>query len=401
MSRVAEPGPLDDVSLLERLHNCPELFERIRSLRGNELAIQKQLRTEFADDLVRAGLLLHDLRRRGCAKFSRAVRMWFDRTGLEQATSESVAQHKSKRFTGAADVVDLCSGIGADSIALASHSRVVAIDARPASEVMARWNAEAYGVAEQIRGEVGPAEDVDLGDRPFHIDPDRRPGGQRSLKIEDHQPGLEFLQQLTTHPAGGAIKLSPASNFGGKFPGCEIELVSLDGECKEAIVWCGPLKTATDWRATVLPAGDSLTGDPWSAVSQQSPLQRYLFDPDPAVVRAGLVDVLCESAGLARLDREEEYLTASEPVSSPFGQTFEVVAELPNNEREIRNWFRQANCGQVEIKCRRVPVVPEKVRKHLPLEGTQALVLIYARIAGRTHAVVCRRLGSQPATSRV
>jgi hypothetical protein len=391
MSNVAEPGPLDDVSLLERLHACPELFERIRSLHGNELAIQKQLRTEFADDLVRAGLLLHDLRRRAAAKFSRADQMWFDRTGLEQSTSETVARHKARRFEHSTDVVDLCSGIGADSIALAARSRVVAVDARPAAGVMARWNAQAYGVAENLRCEIGRAENADLGDRSFHVDPDRRAGGPRSLKIEDHQPGLEFLQQLTTHPAGGAIKLSPASNFGGKFPGCEIELVSLDGECKEAIVWCGPLKTATDWRATVLPSGETLTGDPWSAVSQQSPLQKYLFDLDPSVVRAGLVDVLCESRGLARLDREEEYLTGNEPVLSPFVQTFEVVAELPNNEREVRNWFRQADCGQVEIKCRRIPVVPEKVRKHLPLAGTAALVLIYARIAGKAHAVICRR----------
>jgi hypothetical protein len=392
MSNSAEPGPLDDVSLLERLHACPELFERIRSLRGNELAIQKQLRTEFADDLVRAGLLLHDLRRRAAMKFSRADQMWFDRTGLEQSTSEAVARHKARRFENSPAVVDMCSGIGADSIALAASSEVVAVDARPAAGVMARWNAEAYGVSARLRCESGRAEDSDLVDRAFHVDPDRRAGGPRSLKIEDHQPGLEFLQQLTTHPAGGAIKLSPASNFGGKFPGCEIELVSLDGECKEAIVWCGPLKTATDWRATVLPAGETLSGDPWSAVSQQSGLQRYLFDPDPSVVRAGLVDVLCETTGLARLDREEEYLTGSEQVSSPFVQTFEVVAELSNNEREIRNWFRQADCGQVEIKCRRIPVVPEKVRKHLPLEGKSALVLVYARIAGRAHAVVCRRV---------
>src|SRR6476660_9379558 len=111
MSNSAEPGPLDDVSLLERLHACPELFERIRSLRGNELAIQKQLRTEFADALVRAGLLLHDLRRRGAGKFSRADQMWFDRTGLEQSTSEAVARHKARRFEEAPEVVDLCSGI--------------------------------------------------------------------------------------------------------------------------------------------------------------------------------------------------------------------------------------------------------------------------------------------------
>ncbi len=385
-------GPLDDVSVLERLRSSPELFDRLRALHGTEFAIQKQLRNEFADELVRAALLLHDLRRRAAAKFTRADRMWFDRTGLEQSTSEPVARHKARRFADHSEIVDLCSGIGADAIALAASSSVLTVDARPAAALMARWNAETYDVAGNLQLQVGQAEAVDLGPRPFHIDPDRRPAGKRSLRIEDHQPGLEFLQQLSVHPAGGAIKLSPASNFGGKFPGCEIELVSIDGECKEALIWCGPLRTATDWRATVLPTGDTLTGDPWSAVSQQSRLGRYIYDPDPAVVRAGLVDVLCEQSGLKRLDREEEYLTSDELIATPFAHAFEVVAQLSNNDREIRNWFRQADCGQVEIKCRRIPVVPEKVRKHLPLEGRQPLVLIYARLAGRAHAIACRRL---------
>ncbi|QDT55479.1 N5-glutamine S-adenosyl-L-methionine-dependent methyltransferase [Caulifigura coniformis] len=386
-----DPGPFDDVSLLERLRNAPDLFERLKQSNGTELALQKQLRAEYPEDLVRAALLLHDLRKRGVSKFLRADQMWFDRTGLEQSTSETVAKHKAGRLGRAAEVVDLCCGIGADALAIAALAKVQAVDLRPAACLMAKWNAEAYGLDDRIEFQVGLAENADLRNRPFHIDPDRRPGGQRSLRIEDHRPGLEFLQQLALHPAGGVIKLSPASNFGGKFPGCEIELVSLNGECKEALVWCGPLRTETDWRATVLPTGDTLTGDPWSAVSEQSPLRTYLFDPDPAVVRAGLVDVLCESTGLARLDREEEYLTGDTAVPSPFVQTFEVIAQLSNNEREIRNWFRRSDCGQVEIKCRRIPVVPEKVRKHLSLEGKAALVLVYARIAGKAHAVVCRR----------
>jgi hypothetical protein len=120
-----------------------------------------------------------------------------------------------------------------------------------------------------------------------------------------------------------------------------------------------------------------------------------LFDPDPAVVRAGLVDVLAEANQLLRLDPAEEYLTADNPVQTPFAQMFEVIEDLSNNDREIRNWFRRADCGQVEIKCRRIPVSADKVRQKLPLSGSLPLVLIFARIAGRARAVVCRRVGSR------
>ena len=54
--------------------------------------------------------------------------------------------------------------------------------------------------------------------------------------------------------AGGAIKLSPASDFAQHFagPNVEIELISLRGECKEATVWFGELASCRR-RATRLP----------------------------------------------------------------------------------------------------------------------------------------------------
>lgn len=401
MTRGRDSGPrlLDDVDLLRRLKSRPEIFDRLLEMRGPELARQQRLREEFPDDLVRAALLLAELRARGREKFRRAEAMWFDRAGLEQATGEPVARHKAKRFAArTAPVVDLCCGIGADAIALAADGPVTAVDLRAGACLVTEWNAEVYGVAERVQTQVADAMTCGVESWLVHLDPDRRPGGQRSLRLEDHQPSLEFQQSLTTTAEGGGIKLSPASNFGGKFPGCEIELVSLDGECKEAVVWFGALRSETEWRATVLPAGDSLAGDPWMARADVTPLGGYLYDPDPAVVRAGLVDVLAEQESLRRLDPAEEYLTSDEPSFTPFTQCFEVVADLPNNDREIRAWFRAADCGQVEIKCRRIPISAEKVRRQLSLAGTQPLVLVFARIGGRARAVIGKRLvNNEPA----
>ena len=78
---------------------------------GQELAIQTQLRREYSDRLVRGAFALCELRRRGLVKFSRAAEMWFDRQGLEQATSEPVARHKAGRFSG--EVLDLSCDVEA------------------------------------------------------------------------------------------------------------------------------------------------------------------------------------------------------------------------------------------------------------------------------------------------
>ncbi len=390
-----------DVSLLRRLSAAPEIFRQIQDWRGAELALQERLRTAFPDDLVRGALSLCELRARAAEKFSRSDQMWFDRVSLEQSTSEPVARHKAKRFHGPSPVWDYCCGIGADAIALAERTHVIAVDRDPAACLCAKWNAQAYGVAGRVS--VVCADVETLADRGglVHIDPDRRSAAavphadrsraRRSLRLEAGSPGLAFLQRLTAEFAGGAIKASPAANFGGKFPAAEVELVSLAGECKEATIWFGELARPGTWRATVLPSGETLAGDPLSAIAPVGPLESHLFDPDPALVRAGLIDLFAAQTGLKRLDDQEEFLTGSRRVCSPFVRGFEVAANLPNNSRAIRGYFRHAGIGRVEIKCRRIPLDVEAVRRSLPLWGPQAAVLIFARIAGRARAVVCRR----------
>lgn len=389
----------EQIDVLKRLRASPGVFALLEQPAESELQLQKRLRREFPGDVVRAALTLHELRRKATGKFERAGQMWFDATGLEQSTAEAVARHKARRFEGR--VADFCCGIGGDSLALAEHCDVVSVDRSFADCLLTKWNADVYGVADRVQPVCADVASGLLTSRLVHIDPDRRSAGRsgnRSIRVEDCRPGPAYLHRLLSEFRGGAIKLSPASNFGTHFDPAmtgeetEIELISLHGECKEATVWFGELAAAGTWRATVLPQGETLTGDPLESLAERGPLGRFLLDPDPAVVRAGLLDVLAERLGLQRLDEEEEYLTCDRRVESPLASAFEVLAELPNNDREIRRWFRRSDFGQVEIKCRHIPVQAETIRRKLPLPGTQPGVLIFARIGGRSRAVAARRL---------
>ena len=385
----------NEVQLLRQLRNTEAIFDRLKEGQGTELQMQRHLRGFYPEEIVRAAFLLEELRERAKEKFSKAKEMWFDRQGLEQATSESVARHKAKRFSG--KVWDLCCGIGGDAIALAERCEVLAVDLNPALCLRTEWNAEVYGVKSHLTTRCADVEQIfqssDELPKQVHIDPDRRASGRgRSLRIEDGRPGLPFLQTLMDTVPGGAIKLSPAANFLGKFPDAEIELISLNGECKEATIWFGELAEPGTWRATALPANETLAGHPLDALCDIGPLQKFLYDPDPSVVRSGLVNLLAEQHSLTRLDDAEEYLTSEVFCDSPFVRGFEVLEELPNNDRAIRDYFRKSDAGEVEIKCRHVPIQAETVRRKLPLGGTQKLVLVYARIQGKTRAVVCRRL---------
>src|SRR5262245_50824846 len=129
MTPPVDPRLRAQWDLMHELRDSPRLLEIVAAAEGSELALQKRLRREYSDRLVSAAFSLCELRRRAAAKFTRGAEMWFDRRGLEQATSGAVARHKSKRFQG--NVLDLCCGIGGDSIALAEHCVVTAVDSNP------------------------------------------------------------------------------------------------------------------------------------------------------------------------------------------------------------------------------------------------------------------------------
>lgn len=380
--------------VLARLVQSPELFAALAAETGTELQVQSRLRGRFAPELVRMALEVAEQRRRATDKFIRGHRMWCTRQGLEQASAEAVARYKARRFAaaGSGPVWDLCCGIGGDTLALAATCDVTAVDLDPAQCLRTELNAAVYEVQSRVTTHAADVMVLDLGDRLVHLDPDRRAHGARTLRLEQYAPPLDWLQALATQARGGAIKVSPASNFGGKFPAAEVELISLHGECKEATIWCGALRGDAPWRATLLPEGYTLAGHPLDAPTDVRPLGRYLYDPDPAVVRAGLTDLFARDWQLWRLDAAEEYLSSDRLVSAPGCAAFEVDEVLPNNSREMRAAVRRRRWGSAEIKCRHVPTDADELRRRLPLEGDQAGVLFIARLADRTHAVLAHRL---------
>jgi hypothetical protein len=382
---------MDEPTLYQQLHDDSGILDAIQQLSGNEFQVQQQLRKTYAPELVRLALTLTQVRRLARDKFSKADAMWFDRVGYEQATAEIVARHKSKRFTH--ETWDLCSGIGIDSIAMAHHVPVHAVDNDPLKQQFAQWNAEAYGCKSNIEHITQDLMELNVMQHLVHIDPDRRvTSGQKAIRLENYFPSLVYLQILATEGLGGAIKLSPASNFGGKFNQAEVELISLGGECKEATIWYGTLCQPGMWRATVLPSGQTMVGHPMQYRAERSTLLRYVHDPDPAVVRAGLVDMLGEQEGLSRLDDAEEYLTSDAYTPSEFRQSFEVEQVFPFDERKLKRELQLLNYGHLEIKCRHLHINVDQFRKQLKLKGERGGVLILMKEQGQSRAVLCQRI---------
>ncbi len=408
------------------------LLTEAESMRAFGPAEIARLRRQAPAGLVGASVRLTLARRKAAGKFEQAGRMWLEPVAVEQATAEPVARHKAARFdkgrAGAGGsrsvVVDLCCGIGGDAIALGRNGPVLAVDRDAGMTRRARWNAEVHGVGGNFLAVRSSADRMPIpAGALVHLDPDRRARAREgedlqnsrrnrpARAIEDYAPGPAFWTALRSQARGGAIKLSPAADFAAAFPiesGCEIELISLRGECKEATAWFGDLaEPGCRRRATRLPEGATWSdrdGEPNENSNiprpvDVLPLGDLLFDPDPSLIRTGLLDGFARAHGLYRAAGGVAYLTGPDAITSPFLAAFAVQDVAPMDLKHLRRMIARHDVGALEIKVRGFPITPESLRARLKLAGSQPATLIIigpGRSDGPDHqparAVLARRV---------
>ncbi|HEU5118757.1 MAG TPA: class I SAM-dependent methyltransferase, partial [Isosphaeraceae bacterium] len=268
-----------------------------------------------------------------------------------------------------------------DSLAIAAHIPVLAVDLDPGMARRALWNARIHNVPHPFLALQARAEHFPIPPGAFvHIDPDRRAvKGSRARSITDYAPGLEFLLSLPSFAPSGAIKLSPASDFETHFSSndFEIEIISLAGEAREATVWFGSLASAQR-RATTLPSGASLSDRdvPLRASLPISPLSAWVYDPDPALSRSGLLPGLARSLGLSALAPGVTLLTGPSRVESPFLTPYRVLDTSPADEKHLRRYVSDHAIGRLDIKPRGLDLTPETLRRRLKPAGPNARSLL-------------------------
>jgi SAM-dependent methyltransferase len=361
----------------------------VGDIRGGEV-----LRRSYAPDLAAAAMSQAALRESAVAKLGPdAQRMYFTKDGLEQSTRAEVARHRARRIAIAApaSVVDLGCGIGGDLVALARAGLTAAgVDLDPVRVAVARANLAAL----DLPGAVMVADATGLDLSPFGIafaDPARRTGSGRVFDVDAYRPPWSFVEALLGRPA--VVKAAPGIPHDRVPPGVEAEWVSFAGEVKEASLWSPHL--ATTARRATLVAGEGLAtltseDDPGSA--EVRAVGRYLHEPDGAVIRAGLVTAVAAQVGGWLLDEHIAYVSSDAPTPTPYARGFEVLEELPYQEKQLKAALRDRRIGRLTIKKRGVDVVPDQLRKRLALRGDAEGTIVLTRAAGKGRALLVRPL---------
>ncbi len=363
--------------------------------RAGALSAAQVLRREAAPEHVAAAMTQVELRVRARAKFGDlAARMYFTPDGLEQSTRLRVAEHRAARVAAAApaSVLDIGCGIGGDLVALARAGlTVAAVDRDPLRVAVASANLAALGLGGAVQ--VADAESLDLsGFGVVFADPARRTDRGRVFDVDAYAPPWSFVERLLQRPS--VVKVAPGIPHDLVPDGVEAEWVSDLGDLKEASLWSPQLATARR-RATVIRETGLATitdeDDPGRA-EVRGP-QRFLYEPDDAVIRAGLVTAVAAGVHGGLLDEHIAYVTSAEGFSTPFARTYEVLEALPYREKALKAALRARDVGRLTIKKRGVDVVPEELRRRLAPRGDAEATVVLTRVAGKGTALLVRPVG--------
>jgi hypothetical protein len=366
----------------------------------HKIRVLTALRKELTMTQAAAALETAILRKKAVEKFrDDAAKMFFTREALEQASDANIRRYRAATFTlqdkvDSQTILDICCSVGSDALAFAlcnTRSKVIGLDIDPVRIRMAQMNADAL----DIQNVEFCAADVRQGicDAGFvFFDPARRTeDGKRAFHVEHYEPPLSVIQQWK-HIQRMAIKLAPGVHLEQLVPyGGAVEFISVEGDLKEAVLWRG-----FGWqgaRATLLVAGTAhhLTPSEHATAAFGEPRQ-WLCEPDPAVLRAGLVQSVAANLNGTMLDETIAYFTSAEkPIGkwAVWARAWRIRDWMPFNLKKLISYLRAEGVGHVTIKKRGVPMMPDKLLPKMKLEGDESCTLVLTRYKGAAIVLIC------------
>jgi len=356
----------------------------------NHLSLVTKLRKTYPMSQVSHAITLAQTRARASGKFGEwGSKLFFTSDALEQASDPLIRAYRAGQFAQKI-VTDFCCGIGADSLAMARFAQsVTGVDSDPVRVAMARLNADILGIsnADFLVDDVTTRDISPTGT--FFFDPARRDdSGGRLFGVENYIPPLTTIRRWGGH--FGGIKLSPAVDLSQltDYAGY-VEFISVSGDLKEAVLW---LNGYASPRATLLVADKILHWEPPAFFSDEKPIappSGWLIEPDPALIRAGLVQDVAEKWGMTMLDDTIAYLTSDHHPQSEWARAWQIWDWMPFNLKKLRTYLRERNIGRITVKKRGSPITPEGLIAQIKPKGDNTCTVVLTRHLGNHIILIC------------
>ncbi|MHA1109508.1 MAG: RsmD family RNA methyltransferase [Promethearchaeota archaeon] len=350
--------------------------------------------------------------RKGFKKFPRASQMQYTESSIAQASSLEIAKYRTwKVFSKLGKIqhsIDLCGGIGGDAIAAGLRWKVMVVEKDKSVFDMLEHNLEVYKVQNNVTSILGDIYDL-LEQSEFQevlkkadfifFDPSRREDGKRTVKIEEYIPPLSLIEQILQINQKICVKISPGVDIYHIPYECDIEVVSLKGEVKEIMLWFGDLMENPgnpDIIATKLPEKLTLKKElhkyTETSVGLLSNLKKYLYEPDPAAIKAHLINELATTFKISTLHPQVAYLTSEKYTGTPWLKTYQVIESCPVDIPLIKKLLKKHEIHRIDCKARGLTLDLHKIQKELNSKGKNIGLVIFTWINNKKTAIIAQYL---------
>ena len=335
---------------------------------------------------------------------------------FEQSSSEATAARKN--YSGAL-AVDLTCGLGVDAFWLSKRfAGVIALERDPVLAAVARENFRRLG-ADNIEVVNSSAEEF-LSASPIipessgignisavgvptadlvYADPDRRDaGGKKMVRIQDCSPDIvALLPRIERIAPRLVVKLSPLFDVDEVFrifsSGTRVEVVSLDGECKEIVaeVSFGSSDPARV-RAVSIGTGEveyTADGGPAPCRTFEPERFRYLVIPDVALQKARLARRYFAERGVW-IDSDNGYGFATEEPCGIMGRVVEIESIEPFDPKELKRRLRAQGIKNIDILKREFPLSAADIARGLGVREGGATKIAFTKAAGRLWQIILK-----------
>jgi hypothetical protein len=396
------PLTLDLINFLftDRAHRELLAFSEEDLLPENTLSVVSRLRKSYTPEQTAVLLDQAVLRRRARKKFPQSARMFFTEEALQQATGPEIADYHASLFSDLnldRPLADLGCGIGGDTLAFAKRQFVIAVEQDAIRYRLAKVNVGVCGLSDKVEMKCADWTTLALPVKAGYIDPSRRitvsPGeSKRVFHLSEMQPPLPVILGLQQKIINLAVKVAPGLNHDEIPSNAEVSFISVKGQMKEGLLRFGQLRTGAFCTAVLLP-GKHIIDDrsPVSCTCCSQPMT-YLYEPDPAVIRAGLVQNLAAMLGAVQMDTQIAYLTCDRLIKSPFVSGWRVYRNGPFLLKKLKKWIRECGAGQIVVKKRGSPIDVDVLRRQLDtVKGGATYTVFLTRVCDKPWMMLAQK----------
>ena len=318
---------------------------------------------------------------------------------IEQCSSEASAQYKAGLLQGQT-FADLTGGLGIDTYFIAQRfQQSDYVEQQTELCDLAMHNFEVLNANVKVKNES--AEDYLKHCEPkdcIFIDPARRDEhGHKTVSIADCTPDVSTIQDGLLQKAEKVmIKLSPMLDISKALEELhhvkEVHVVAVANECKELVFILERGYQGEPQFVCV----NLMTSQPEVCFTQEEERQcpsrladsvlNYLYEPNPAVMKAGCYKLLTECFDVCKLHKNSNLYTSKQCVSDFPGRIFEVMDWAPYNKK-VKQTLLQG-IEKASIAVRNFPLSVAELRRVLKIKDGDIVYLFATTLKGEEKVII-------------